>query len=44
MKPNAPDPLTERDLAEPGTLFAAAQASLLAPHDVDMSGIERVFG
>ncbi|HEX9179446.1 MAG TPA: metalloprotease TldD [Burkholderiales bacterium] len=44
MKPKAQDPLTVRDLAEPGTLFAAAQSSLLAAHDVDMGGIERVFG
>jgi TldD protein len=44
MKPKAQDPLTEREPAEPGTLFAAAQASLLAAHDVDLGGIERVFG
>jgi TldD protein len=44
MKPQARDPLTERELAEPGTLFAAAQASLLAPNDIDLAQIERVFG
>jgi TldD protein len=44
MRPEPRDPLAERELAEPGTLFAAARASLLAPNAIDLAEIERVFG